>query len=65
MTDFKKAIDYLKTRSIETKKENFSLIKTQVQVVSISTVITVLEMIEDKSFDKFLANIEEWGFPIK
>lgn len=65
MADMKKAIDFLKSRSIETKKENMSFIKIQTEVISTSTVVAVLEMIEDSSFEKFLSNIEEWGQPIK
>ncbi len=65
MSDIKKAIEYLQTRSIATKKENFPLIKMQVEVISMIDVKAVLEMIEDKSLDKFLSNVEKQGFPIK
>lgn len=65
MSDIKKAIDFLKTRSIVTKKENMSLIKSQAEVIPISTVMAVLEMIEAKALDKFLVNIEKSGIPIK
>ncbi|MFV8268454.1 hypothetical protein ACNQGP_00780 [Flavobacterium sp. GT2N3] len=65
MSDIKKAIEYLQTRSIETKKGNFTVIKRQVEVISMCDVRAILEMVEDKSLDKFLSNVEKQGFAIK
>lgn len=65
MSNIKKAIDFLKTRTIVTEKKNMSLIKSQAEVIPTSTVIAVLEMIEAKQLDKFLINIKKTGIPIK
>lgn len=39
-----------------------SLIRQQVEVISITDVISVIEMIEEGTFDEFIHKMEELGY---
>jgi len=60
----KSAIDYLKVRAIPSHKCSRQLLLQLVEVISISEVITILEIAESGELDKFLKEVEK-HIPIK
>lgn len=62
MADLRKVKEWLQSRAILCKKGNMSLIRQQVEVISITDVISVIEMIEEGTFDEFIHKMEELGY---
>lgn len=62
MLDLKKAKDFLQARSIPCKKGNMTMIKNQIEVISTSDAMRVLEMLEEGTFDEFIFKMEELGY---
>ena len=62
MSDLKKVKEWLQSRSILCKKGNMALIKRQVEVISITDVMAVLEMLEKNTFDEFILKMERLGY---
>lgn len=58
MSDINKAISFLKTRSIKVNKSNTKLIQNQIEVVPLSEVVSVFEMVKNNSLDTFLSCLE-------
>lgn len=62
MADLRKVKEWLQSRAILCKKGNMSLIRQQVEVISITDVISVIEMIEEGTFDEFIHKMEKLGY---
>lgn len=58
MDQLSKAIEYLNTRSIETKKGNGAFIRQMGKVIPSSDVNAVLSMIQEGTFEKYLTHLK-------